>query len=201
MKHLPFLIVVCFFSSLLFAQTTTSFHGTAESATVTTNVNGTSLNLEVGRGDFLGHPVTFLSLFLVTHNADGSFTQVFGFDTIPGQAFTNAGIEQMDVNLDTSQVPNFQLTQCTVTFTPFFQSSCSAAPSGIIRVHWSNNKVNSQSILTNEHGSFAGVSMHSHRDLDESSADASGSVLGLSLPGTNLAFVQMNRDTQITITH
>ena len=39
MKHLSILVAVCFFSSLLFAQRTTSFHGTAEGARAFTTIN------------------------------------------------------------------------------------------------------------------------------------------------------------------
>jgi len=200
MNRLSILIAVCFFSSLLPAQTTTSFHATGEGAIASANVNGASFTLDVSRGDFSGQPSTLLFLFLSTSNADGSFTQIFGSGAVPDQAFTNAGMEQMDLNLDTSQAPGLQLTQCNFTFTPFFQSTCSAASNGILQVHWNNNKIDSNQVMTDIRQSFAGsLSVHSHEDLDESSADASGSVLGITFASRGT--VQMNRDSQITITH
>jgi hypothetical protein len=201
MKVVSFLIAVCCFSSLLAAQTTTSFHATAESAVASANVNGTGLSVDVGRGDFLGTPVTFMFMFSFTQNADGSFTEIFGSGTIPDQSFTNAGMEQMDLNVDTSTTPNFHATQCTFRFTPFFSSTCTAAPTGVIQVHWNNNKITTKRLLIESRRTFPNaVSIRSHQDLDQSSADASGSFLGLSFPNAFQAEVQMNRDTQITIT-
>ena len=189
MKHLSILVAVCFFSSLLFAQRTTSFHGTAEGARAFATINASKISVIVARGFLASNPATFMEIVSFTRNSDGSVVFVFGFGTVPDQAYTNSGMEQMDLNVDTSQISTFQSTQCTVTFTPFIQ------------VHWTNNKITTQRVLVDRRRTFPNsVTIREHQDMDQSSADASGSFLGLSFSSASQAQVQLNRDTFITIT-
>src|SRR5438093_1503206 len=113
MRPLSLIAAVCLLSSLLAAQTTTRFRVTAESAAVRASVNGTEISVDVARGNALGAPVTFLDIFTSTSNADGSFTFSIGIGTIPNEDFFTANVEQMSVNVDTSQVPGFESTICT----------------------------------------------------------------------------------------
>jgi len=201
MKHLSILVAVCFFSSLLFAQRTTSFHGTAEGARAFATINASKISVIVARGFLASNPATFMEIVSFTRNSDGSVVFVFGFGTVPDQAYTNSGMEQMDLNVDTSQISTFQSTQCTFTFTPFFTSSCGPGPSGVIQVHWTNNKITTQRVLVDRRRTFPNsVTIREHQDMDQSSADASGSFLGLSFSSASQAQVQLNRDTFITIT-
>jgi len=201
MRPPSLIATMCLFSSLLAAQTTTTFRVTAESATALATVNGTRISIEVGRGNALGAPVSFLDIFTSTSNPDGSITFSIGIGTIPNEDFFTANLEQMSVNVDTSQVPGFQSTICTFSFTPFFQSTCSAGPLGVVQVNWKNNRITSRRLFVEAHETFGGsVTENAHEDQDQSSADADGSVLGFSFSAADRAFVIMNHDTTITVT-
>lgn len=198
MRLLSLFAAVCLFTSLLAAQTTvTSFHSTAESAAVTATVNGAQISVSVFRGD----SSAFIDFFSDAENPDGSITETFGLGTIPGADFTNNGMEHMSLNVDTSQVPGFSSTTCTFTFTPFFNSSCSQGPLGVFQVDWTNNRITSSTLLSEDHETRGGSeTVDSHVDSDQSSADASGSFLGLSFSAADNGVVSLNRDTTITIT-
>jgi hypothetical protein len=202
MKILSFLLAVCCCSSLLAAQQqTTSFHATAEGASVNATIDATNVFVSVARGFFANQPGTFMGISSFTQNPDGSFTFLFGNGTIPDQDYTNAGMEQMDLNVDTSQVSTFHLTQCTFTFTPFFSSTCGAGPTGAVQIHWTNNKIMTKRFLVDSRRTFpVAITVREHSDQDISSADASGSVLGLSFSNEPRGQVILNRDTTITIT-
>lgn len=197
MKPLLSVAAVCLLSTLLAAQKTTSFHSTEESAFALGNANGTQVQVDVFRGD----TSAFLFTFTLTLNADGSFAATDGFGTIPTADFTNGGLEQMSLNVDTSQVPGFQSTSCTFSFTPFFSESCTQGPLGVIQVHWTNTRIISESLLFEDHQTVGGsLTVDSHVDSTQTSAQASGSYLGLSFVTMGQAFMDLNRDTTITIT-
>lgn len=196
MKSLSLAAVVCLFSSLLAAQSTTSFHSSAEAAFALANVNGTFIEIEVNRGD----TSAFLETFATTSNPDGSVTSTDQFGTIPNADFVNNGLQHMSLNVDTSQVPGFKSVTCTASFTPFFTETCGQGPLGIIQVNWINNRITTTSFLEEQHLTEGGLEVHKHIDSDATSANASGSYLGLSFPVADLANIQLNRDTTITIT-
>jgi hypothetical protein len=199
MKPLSLFAAVCLFSSLLAGQTTvTSFHSTAESAGLNITVNKTGITLSIFRGD----TGAFLFYFASTQNSDGSVTQTVANGEIPGEDFTTGGMEHMTLNVDTSQVAGFQSTSCTVTFAPSFSSSCSPGPLGVIQINWTNNRIFSTStVLENHETPLSGpIKIDTHVDADQSSADASGSFLGLSFTAPNQGSIDLNRSTTITIT-
>jgi hypothetical protein len=196
MKLLSVAAALCLFSSLLAAQSTTSFHSKAEGASVSATVNGTAIDIQVSRG---ASSTNLLTLTL-TQNPDGSFTSTEGFGAIPNADFVNGGLQHMSLNVDTSQVPGFRSVSCTVSFTPFFTETCGQGPLGLIQVNWVNNRITTSSVLEEEHLTSGGLTVDTHTDADTSSANASGSYLGLSFPVADNASVRMNRNTTITIT-
>lgn len=196
MRPLSSVAAVCLFSSLLAAQTTTSFHSAGGGAFAVTNVNGTAIQIDVNRGDTSALLLTFTS----TQNPDGSVTTTTGSGTIPNADFFSSTLEHMSLNVDTSQVPGFQSTTCTSSFTPFFTETCGPGPLGVIQVNWVNNRIIIISGVQEQHRTFFGVTVDLHIDASADSANASGSFLGLSFSSANNAFVQTNRDTTITIT-
>jgi hypothetical protein len=197
MKILPVYAAMCLFSTVLVAQTTTSFHSTAEGAFLRTSVNGTEISIDVLRGS----TESSLMAFAVTSNSDGSTTEVSALGAIPNADFVNGGVEHMSLNVDTSQVPGFRSTSCTFSFTPFFTSSCSQGPTGLIQVNWTNNRINSTSVLRERHLTIGGsVTIDFHENFDENSANANGTFLGLVFSASDDASIRLNRETTITIT-
>jgi hypothetical protein len=197
MKSLSVLAAVCLFSSLLPAQTTTSFHSEAEAASVLTRVNNAQIMIDLDRQT----TSTLLDYFASTQNVDGSVTQTFGIGSIPNDDFLAAGTQHMSLNVDTSQVAGFRTTQCTFSFTPFFTSTCSQGTLGVIQVKWVNNGITTSSVLSEDHRTIGGsVTIDSHVNANESSADVSGSFLGQSFSSSVFATVGINKDTTITVT-
>lgn len=197
MKPLFLVAAVCLFSSLLAAQTTTQFHFEAEGASVLALANNTEIRIDVDRET----SSTFLEYFASTQNFDGSVTQTSGSGTISNENLTIGGTERVSLNVDTRQIAGFQTTQCTFSFTPFFTSTCSQGPLGVIQVTWINNGITTSNLLTEDHRTIGGsVTMNSHVDAKESSANVSGSLLGLTFSFVLQAAIGQNRDTTITIT-
>lgn len=189
------LAAVCLFSSLLAAQTTTSFHSKAEGAFALVNANNTSTEIQVNRGD----TSTFLDVFAVTPGSNGGFTVTSGFGTIPNADFVTSGLQRMALNVDTSQVPGFQSVTCTVSFTPFFNETCQPGPVGLIQINWTGNRIQTFSVIEERHTTQGGLTVDLHINADQISANASGSYLGFSFPAADNAITDMNHDTTITI--
>ena len=197
MKPLWLFAAVCLLSSLLAAQTTTSFHTSGAGASAIAHAQGTQISISVGRD--VSSTLLIASSF--TRNSDGSITQTFGIGKIPNDDFTNGGIEHMSLNVDTSQVPGFRSESCTFSFTPFFTSTCGQGPVGLIQVNWTDNNITSTSVVREDHRTIGGsVTIDSHVNSNESSADARGSFLGLSFPSVDRATVGLGRNTSITVT-
>src|SRR5437016_5995762 len=106
MKILPVYAAMCLFSTVLVAQTTTSFHSTAEGAFLLTSINDTEILIDVPRGS----TESSLMAFDVTSKSDGSTTEVSAIGAIPNAEFVNDGVEHMSLNVDTRQVPGFRST-------------------------------------------------------------------------------------------
>ena len=195
MKTLSSFVAACLFSSLLAAQTTRSFHSSAEGASVSATVNGISIGIEVDRG---ASSTNLLTLTLI-QNPDGSFTSTEGFGTIPNADFVNEGLEHLSLTVDTSKIPGFESVACTVSFTPFLTETCGQGPLGLIQVNWVNDRIIKSNLLEERHFTQGGSRIDTHTDADINSANASGSYLGLSFPAADFGFVSMNRNTTITI--
>jgi len=195
----PFLsaAVVCLFSSLLAAQSTTSFHSAAPGAFVVANANGTAINIDVNRGD----TSTLLEVFATTPGPNSGSTMTIAFGSIPNNDFVNSGQERMSLNVDTSQVPGFQSTTCTISFTPSFSETCGQGPLGVIQINWISNHIKGFTFVEEQHQDLIGLTIDLHFNGDVISANASGSYLGSSFPATNDAGTRLNRDTTIIITH
>lgn len=189
------LAAVCLFSSLLAAQTATSFHSKAEGAFVFVNANNTSTEIQVNRGD----TATFLDVFATTPGENGGFTVTSGFGTIPNADFVTNGFQRMALNVDTSQISGFQSVTCTVSFTPFFNETCQPGPLGLIQINWIANGIETFNGLEERHTSQGGLTVDLHIDSTNHSANASGSYLGFSFPAAGAASTAINKDTTITI--
>ena len=195
MKLFSLAAAVCLFSSLLAAQNTTSFHSKLEGAFVLVNTNNTDVEIEVDRGD----TASFLMVFATAPGPNGGFTVTSEFGTIPNADFVTNGFQHMALNVDTSQVPGFQSTICTVSFTPFFSETCQPGPLGVIQVNWNSNGISTFSTVEERHTTQGGLTVDVHIDSDDRSATASGSYLGLSFSAVTVASTDINKDTTITI--
>lgn len=195
MKLLSLAAAVYLFSSLLVAQTTTSFHSSAEGASVLANVNGTAIQIEVDRGATAANLMTFTS----TQNSDGSITTTAGSGSIPNDDFVSGGLEHMSLNVDTSKVPGFSSVICTVS-SAFPNGTCEQGPRGVIQVNWVTNRISTTTFQEEQHVTGLTLKVDSHIDLSGSSANASGTYLGLSFPSADNASINMNRNTTINIT-
>lgn len=196
MKPISFAAAVCLLSSLLAAQTTTSFHSKAEGAFALVNANNTAAEIQVNRGD----SSTFLDVFATTPGSNGGFTVTSEFGTIPNSDFVTNGFQRMALNVDTSQVPGFQSVTCTVSFTPFFSETCQAGPLGLIQVNWNSNGIETFSVMEERQTTQGGLKVDLNINSTNHSANASGSYLGSSFPAAGAASTAINNDTTITIT-
>lgn len=195
MKPLLSAAVVCLFSSLLAAQSTTAFHSSAEGAFVFVNTNNTGVEIEVDRGN----TSAFLMIFAVTPDSNG-FTVTSEFGAIPNADFVTNGFQHMALNVDTSQVPGFQSTTCTISFTPSFTETCVQGPLGVIQANWNSNRISTFSTQEERHTAQNGLTVDMSINSVNDSASASGSYLGLSFSGATVASTDINKDTTITIT-
>ena len=198
MKPLSLGAAVCLFSSLLAAQTTTTFHSTAEGAFALVNINNMAVEIEVDRGN----TQTFLMVFATTPGPNGGFTVTSSFGMIPNDDFVTNGssLQRMALNVDTSQVPGFQSTTCTVSFTPSFTETCGQGPLGLIQINWIGNGITAFKTVEERQTTQGGLKVDVHINADQISANASGSYLGSSFPAAAVASTDNNHDTTITIT-
>jgi hypothetical protein len=198
MKPLFLGAAVCLFSSLLAAQNTTTFHSTAEGAFALVNINNMAAEIEVDRGN----TQTFLMVIATTPDPNGGFTVTSSFGMIPNDDFVTNGssLQRMALNVDTSQVPGFQSTTCTISFTPSFTETCGQGPLGLIQINWIGNGITAFKRVEERQTTQGGLKVDLHINADQISANASGSYLGSSFPAAAVASTDNNHDTTITIT-
>lgn len=174
-------VALLFLPALLVAQTNpdVAFHSNGIFAQVITFNNGTDIALNVSRGtDSSGTASTFLMYNMFTDEPD-SFSDTFGFGTIPDGSFLGDDPAHLTLNVDTSQLSGFVASTCTFSFVSFTQS-CSPAAVGLIHVEWQQNRVFTMHEVSDVQQTFLQIRVQEHTEADVASSTASGSIVGSS---------------------
>jgi hypothetical protein len=158
-------------------QRTTTYH--AKGAFAQSNFTNISLSVYTGDESYNGQNFLIYSTF--QENPDGSYSFGSGDGFIPNSAFIANNVEQMSLNVDTSQVSGFNASTCVVQFEPSYTYTCTAGPYGVIQVNWQANGNSSSSTKSNFQGTEGPYSIHTIDDSDYSSANATGTFLGTSV--------------------
>ncbi len=146
-------------------------------------------------------PTATLQYTAVTVAADfnsETFTQIVG--AIPATAFTGTSTRDLVLNLDTSTLdPSTSISQsCTIDFSTFLET-CGPAPTGLIQLEFQENGVQRTKVLALNEEIFNGsTTTHIHQTSDNSTANVSGTILGLPVSGTN-AQVGVNKDSSLEV--
>jgi hypothetical protein len=159
------------------AQNNTTYHG--KGAFAQSNFPGISLSAYNGDESYNGQ--TFLMYSTFTSNPDGSYSYGSGDGFIPASAFSANNLQQMSLNVDTSQVPGFSASTCVATFAPTYTITCSPGPYGIIQVNWQQNGSVSSSLKENSQSTDGPYSTHVVDDNNYVSANSTGTFLGISV--------------------
>jgi len=84
----------------------------------------------------------------------------------------------MSLNVDTSQIADFQAETCNVIFEPTYSSTCTAGPFGVIQLDWQQNDYSSSRTKQDLTWTNGPVTHGSSSDSTYVSANASGTFLG-----------------------
>lgn len=177
MKPHFLLALLLAFAVHLNAQTTTTYH--AKGAFAQSNFTNVSLSVYSGDASFNALPFVIYSTFQA--NADGSYTFGSGEGVVPSSDFAGNNVQQMSLNVDTSQVSGFNASTCVVYFVPTYSYTCTPGPYGVIQVNWQQNGNYSTSSTSNFSGSNGPYSTHVIDDSQYTSANSSGTFLGTSV--------------------
>ena len=162
----------------------------------------TEVNLSVSRGTTNGGTNTSIFFSDVVFAPDFlslTFTEIFG--PIPDSAFTGDNVRGLHLNLDTSTLnPTVTFSEtCTLDLVTFTQI-CGPATTGVIQVDFSGNGFQRTQLITSEKVvTFGPTTVRTHERSDTTSANASGSALGIAI-STSGATIGVNRSSQIEIT-
>lgn len=193
-QHLLLTVVLAFaLYGVANAQKNSTYHG--KGAFAQSNFPGISLSASSGNDTSTGQAFVTYSTF--TSNPDGSYTYSSGDGYLPASAFTANNLQQMSLNVDTSQVSGFDAETCAVTFVPTYTFTCSPGPYGVIQVNWQQNGSVSTTLHENSTTTDGPFSTHVVDDEDYVSANASGTFLGTSVVDY---FSQMGTNHGSTVT-
>ncbi len=158
------------------AQNSTTYHG--KGAFAQSNFPGISLSAYNGDETYNGQ--TFLMYSTFSSNPDGSYSYSSGDGYIPASAFSANNLQQMSLNVDTSQVSGFNASTCVAT-APTYTVTCSPGPYGVIQVNWQQNGNVSTSLKENSSSTDGPYSTHVVDDEAYVSANSTGTFLGTSV--------------------
>ncbi len=203
MKRLfVFTLLLCLPLALT-AQTHIKFKQAGEFASFSATPDQfTSFSLTVSRTSSTNSaPSATIQYTAITVAADfnsETFTLIIG--AIPASAFTGTSTRDLVLNLDTSTLdPSTSLSQsCTLDFSTFLET-CGPAPTGVIQLEFQENGVQRTKVLAFDEVVFNGsTTTHIHQTSDNSTANVSGTILGLPVSGTN-AQVGVNKDSSLEV--
>jgi hypothetical protein len=204
MKRLFVLVLAFALIPLALTAQTSHFKVTQSGAFASINSNPdplSALTVNVSRGTNNHATNTNLLFVLETVSADFStitFTQIFG--PIPDSAFSGQNVNGLHLNLDTSTLdPNVTFSEtCTLTLNPF-DLECTNAVTGVIQVDFVENDIQSTNVLNSDIvTTFGPTTTRTHMKADTSTANASGSVFGITI-STTTAQVGTNKNSTLEI--
>ena len=197
---LPFVSALCLFAmqGILSAQTST-FHASGEFAEIITNINGSTVLLFAARGCtgspcFTSNTILVFDSFALTPNGS---VFVEGEGVIPDDALQADSPEHVTLNLDTTQVPGFQITSCS--FVPGSGFKCQPGQGGVIQIEWRRTQANSTTTMQETHTTSGPFVTNFHQNQDFFSAVSSGTFLGSSFSDRSRSTIGTNKDTTITL--
>ena len=161
--------------------------------------NFPNISLFVGSGNVGVGGQPFLDYSTFTLNPDGSFTYSYGIGNIPSSTFTANNVQQMSLNVDTSQLTGFQAQTCVTVFQPTYSSTCSDGPYGVIQLSWQNNDYSSSTTkekLTVVNGP---VTRSIDSDSTYTSANGGGTFFGVQVQDNN-SRIGTDRSRDMTLT-
>lgn len=200
MKLLTFVALLLLAASMM-AQSTSApqvFHSSGAFAGLGTVVNGTNINLQVTRTDNPNSDTTLLRFDVFSSDSSG-FTDTFGLGLIPNNSLAGDNTNHLSLNIDTSQLSNFQTITCTSSFVTFITTCQPGSIAGVIQLDFQQDGSFSTRTISDTKQVFSQFSEQSHQNSDSASAVVNGSVFGIPVsngPGST----GTNRDSTITLT-
>ena len=164
---------------------------TDPSSSVTFSV---SRNFSTGAGTSAS--INYVSFNFSTDLTTLTIVQIVG--QIPASAFTGQNTQNLSLNLDMSQLdPATSLSQtCTLDLISFI-FTCDVGPSGSMQLNFSENGAQRTRILAlGEEITVGNFTTRVHQRSDNSSANYSGTIFGLSVSGSN-ATVGINHNSSL----
>jgi hypothetical protein len=157
----------------------------------------TSINLSVATGTTSGSDsLTYSAVIEAADFSQLTLTNVFG--TIPGSAFTGQNTQNLALNIDTSTVTTLTSESCTLVFSPTFSFTCSAGPTGVISLSWTENDAVSTTVNDHEKSTVGPVTTITNQHSDNSTANVSGTIFGTNVSGAS-AQVGVNHMSTIQV--
>jgi hypothetical protein len=162
--------------------------------------SSSSLSFSVSRnfttGSGASASISYLSFNFAPDFSSFTFTQIVG--SIPSSAFTGQNTQNLALNLDLSQLdPATSFSQaCTVDLITL-DVTCGAGPTGTIQLSFQGNGAQRTRILAlGEEITVGNFTTRTHQRSDNSSANYSGTILGVPVSGSN-ATVGINHNSSM----
>ena len=159
-----------------------------------------SVNFSVSRNASTGAgssaSINYLSFNFSSDFTTLTFVQIIG--TIPADSFTGQNTNNLNLNLDMSQLdPTTSVSQtCTLDVITFIVT-CGAGPTGSIQLNFSQNGATRTRILAlGEEITVGPFTTRIHQRSDNSSANYSGTIFGTPVSGNN-ATVGINHNSSM----
>jgi hypothetical protein len=165
------------------------------------NLSATSLSVSTITNSTSGSStsIAFQTFTVAADFSSESFTQIFG--EIPDSAFTGHNTQHLVLDLDTSTLdPNVSFAiSCTVDLINLTPPVCGPVPPGLIHVEFQENGVQRTQVLNfDEVITLGDTTTRIHQKSDNSSANAQGTILGVSVAGGS-ATVGVNHNSTLEI--
>ena len=161
-----------------------------------------SFQLQVSRnvatGTTTSASINYLEFDFAADFSSFTFIQIVG--AFPASSFTGQTTNDLTLTFDTSQLdPNNSISQsCTFSFVTFTQT-CGPAPTGAINVEWKGNNVVSSRVAIIREDTLGSVTTKLHQHSDNSTASATGTVLGVTVNPAG-AQVGVNHSSTLEVT-
>ncbi len=187
----------------LSAQTTMfKFNQDGEFASVSQSPDqNSSFTLSVSRNFSTGVPTTasisYVAFSFDTVNNIFTVTQIVG--AIPASDFSGQNVQALTLNFSTSDLdPTTSFSQtCTVDLTNTANTICGAGPTGTISLSFTQNGISRTRVLAlGEEVTVGNFTTRIHQRSDNSTANVSGSIFGLSVSGGG-ATVGINHNSSL----
>jgi hypothetical protein len=157
-----------------------------------------SIDLNVSRAlDDSGQPETFLVLNTFQETSDG-FVFTFGSGVIPDGSLQGDNPAHVVLDVDTSQLTNFNATTCTAIFV-LDTETCVPTPGGLIHLEW--RKINFAVFheTVELETTFPQGRINNHQVADGAAATLTGTVFGLDA-SSGSGQIGINHGSNIAIT-